>query len=301
MSAPVQNTFFENLLGSVGGGSFGQPYQGSGSGGGGFLGGLDFSSILGGGSTVNSGSSGLGSLGSLLGPIGAGLGFISNLIPGLDGFLQNGFAFSCLGSQAFDKNNLDQQLNILKSTAESVKGKTGVEMAGLLNYCLNVVAQSNIEIAKYKSTCSKNLRAKLRDAAQQMYDAIDKASFSSSQGVGTNWDGATYPVTVHAFNGGSNVPDISLENVTPERFENEIKPEAIKYALANNLNPDDVVNQVQQKLFPNGLGGSGGVILNDDGSVDWNVQLGNSKQPNYLMYGLLAVGVLFGYKMLNKK
>ena len=304
MSAPIQSSFLENLLGSVNNTSFALPYPTSGSGSGGFLAGLDFSSILGGGSSASGAGGalgGLGSLASLFGPIGAGLGVVSNLIPGLDGFLQNGFAFSCLGSQAFNKGDMDALLNELKRRGEAVKGGTLDQMCGFMDYVLDNIHICDLEIGKYRSTCSKNLRSKLKESYQQVYDSVSKESMRLEPVIRTDWEGIQYSSFTHREIKGGGIPNIALENVTPEMFESQIKPEAIKYALANNLNPTEVLSQVEKKLFPNGVGGSGGVVLNEDGTIDWSVQAGNTNKPDYVKISLIALAVLVAYKFLIKK
>ena len=303
MSAPVQSNFLENLLGSVNNTSFALPYPTAGSGSGGFLAGLDFSSIVGGGSSASGAGGalgGLGSLASLFGPIGAGLGVVQNLIPGLDGFLQNGFDFTCIGSQAFNKGDLDQKLNELKSEAE--KGKSSVAAMGqLLYYLYDNIQLSNIEISRYSSGCSKSLRTKFRDSCQQIFDSIDKSNFTVTSWENTDWKGQKYTVPGFTPKTAGTVEMTNFSSVTPEIFETQIKPEAIKYALANNLNPTEVVSQVEKKLFPNGFGGSGGVVLNEDGSVDWSVQAGNTNKPDYVKISLIGLAVLVAYKFLIKK
>ena len=304
MSALVQSKSLENILGSIGGGSFGLPFAGSGSGSGGFLAGLDFSSLLGGGASGGGAGlalGGLGGLAGLLGPIGAALGVVPNLIPGLDGFLQNGFAFSCLGSQAFNKGDMDSLLNELKRRAEAVKGGTVDQMCGFMDYVLDNIHICDLEIGKYRSTCSKNLRSKLKETYQQLYDSVSKESMRLEPVIRTDWEGIQYSSFTHREIKGGGVPNTALENITPELYQTQVKPEAIKYALANNLNPTEVVSQVEKKLFPNGFGGSGGVVLNGDGTIDWSVQAGNTNKPDYVKISLIGLAVLVAYKFLIKK
>lgn len=279
MSQPVQNNFLENIFNDIGS-------SGSGSGG--------------------SGLSGLFSgLGSLLGPLGTGggavLGLGANLIPGLDGFIKNGFDFTCLGKQAFNSDDLSKELNSLNAYATRIKNGEDKDVASFLDVLVRIQHESNIEIGKYKSGCSKTTRAKLRDTAQKIYDSIDKSSFDIGTQTLSNWDGQQYQSSKHTVKSGVSSMDNSqmqIGDITPEKFQSVLVPQITEYALANGLDVQSSIESAYTKLFGSGggpiFGGIGGGI-NTNG--DWNVggSLSNKKDDSmmYILGGVALVGVWF--------
>ncbi len=279
MSQPVQNNFLENIFNDIGG-------SGGGSGGSGLSG-------------VFSG------VGSLFGPLGTGAGAIlgvgANLIPGLDGFIKNGFDFTCLGKQAFNSDNLTTELNKLSAYAQRIKSGEDKDLAGFLDNLSVIVKESEIEIGRYKSGCSKSTRAKLKDAAQKIYDSIDKSGFDTSVGTHNDWKGIPYNFTLHKLKSGSVSPDsaqIQMQDITPEKFQSVLVPQITEYAIANGLDVQSSIETAYTKLFGSGggpvFGGIGGGI-NTDG--EWNVggSLTNKKDDSmmYILGGVVLVGVWF--------
>ena len=264
--------------------------------------GLNLDSVIG-ASGGNSGSllSSLGGLSSLLGPVGSGLSMVSNLIPGLDGFLKNGYDFTCLGSQAFNKGNLDEQLNILKAKSDLAQRDGGVtEIARLLNWCAENVVMSDIEIAKYKSGCSKSLRGKFRQACQDVIDSIPKDNFNVVSSNGKNWDGASFTYVGYQPKNASMQMVGQVPQVTLEQFQNELVPQVKAYAMQNGLNPDEAVQKAYSNLFPNGgIFGTGTITLGNEG-VDWEVNASN-KQKDYTNILLVAVAGLVAFMFFKKK
>lgn len=287
MSAVAIQHFLDDMLQSSLDGS-----SGAGSGVVNYLTGLDFSSVS--GSPASSGGFFSG-VGSLFGPgTGVAAGLISNIIPGLQGFLQNGFDFTCLGAQAYKKADLDRMLNELKATADRVTNGS-LPMGQFLDHCCDMIHQSNLEIGRYASGCSKSLRTKYRDSAQQVYDSIDKSGFTMSPINKVDWKGGNYVSTVHTPKVGSQTSTGIPQNITLEQFETEYKPQIEAYALQNGLNVDEAIQTAYSNLFGGGTY-SGGVVVNPDGSIDWNVSAGNPKPNNTLTYGLIAVIGFLIYK-----
>ena len=295
MSVSVEKFNLGSILGQISNGgsaSSGLPFQ---------IKGLDLSSInLGGASGSGGLGGGLSGLGSLFGPAGTGIGIVAGLIPGLEGFLKNGFDFSCLGGQAFDKGKLDAKLQELKQRTD--KAQTSVsEMAKFLSICYDEIQQSNLEIGRYQSGCSKSLRTKYRDACQSIFDSIDKSIFIESEHIGLDWKGTQYPAKNYTPKSGAVLGQNSVASVVPtkQEFESAI-PEMREFALKNNLNPDEVIEKAHQNFFglPWGGGINGGI--NTDG--EWHVEgSAGTKNDNTSMYLLIAGAVAFAFVMMKKK
>lgn len=273
MSSPVQNNFLDSL----------------------------FFEIESSGSSTGLGSS-LTSIGSLFGPMGAGIGaatgFVSNLIPGLDGFLKNGFDFTCIGSQAFNKSNLDAELQTLSGYANAIKSGADKNIAEFLDWLMRSFNESNLEIAKYKSGCSKSLRGQLRDAVKKIYDSVDKSKFDISTVTKSAWDGAQYQTLKHTPKTGISSVDntsIDISTVTEEHFKQVLVPQIQEYALTNGLDVSQAIEQAHTKIFGTGINGgvTGGVNTNGEWWVDGS--LGNRKDNTgmYILIGLGAFAVWF--------
>ncbi|HAO06541.1 MAG TPA: hypothetical protein DCQ50_06015 [Chryseobacterium sp.] len=300
MSAPVQNNFLYGLLGGIEG-TFTQPIGGSSQNSSGIvniLNGLNLGGI-GGGSPTSSGLSGLlTSVGSSLGPIGAALGFVSNLIPGLDGFLSNGMDFSCLGSQAYNSNDYNNHLNSVKAELQKFDKTTLQGVADCANYLQRVIKEGEIEIGKYRSGCSKNLRRKMNSDCQSILDGIDKSMFETFTETSKTWDNQPYSYTAYRPKAGATATPFSTE-ITQQQYE-QVKLQVQTYASQNGLDYSEAMQQVDSKLFPNGFP-SWHINAGSDGSggVDWEVSAGN-KKPNYIGYAILAACAFFGWKVLKK-
>lgn len=278
MSAPVQNNFLDNLFTEIGSG----------------------------GSSTGLGSSQT-SIGALFGPMGMGIGFatglVTNLIPGLDGFLKNGFDFTCLGSQAFNKQNLDAELQTLSGYANAIKSGADKNIAEFLDWLMRSYNESNLEIAKYTSGCSKSLRGQLRDAVKKIYDSVDKSNFDISTVTKSAWDGAQYQTAKHTQKSASSTPDnsnIDISTVTEEHFKSVLVPQIQQYALTNGLDVSQAIEQAHTKIFGTGINGgvTGGVNTNGEWWVDGS--LGNRKD-NTMMYVLLGLGALAVWFVTKKK
>lgn len=276
MSAPVQNNFLDSLFLEIGSS----------------------------GSSTGLGSS-LTSIGSLFGPMGVGIGaatgLVSNLIPGLDGFLKNGFDFTCIGSQAFNKANLDAELQTLSGYANAIKSGSDKNIGEFLDWLMRSFNESNLEIAKYSSGCSKSLRGQLRDAVKKIYDSVDKSNFDITTVTKSAWDGAQYQTAKHTLKTGSVSLDnssIDISTVTEEHFKQVLVPQIEQYALTNGLDVSQAIEQAHSKIFGSGNGGinggvTGGVNTNGEWWVDGS--LGNRKDNTgmYILIGLGAVAVWF--------
>lgn len=288
----MQNSFLDGILGSVSS----PGYSGTGSGTLNFLTGLNTSTATG------SGASGINGVLSLLGPVGSGLGLVANLIPGLDGFLENGFDFTCIGGQAYDKNNLNQQLNDLKVASDKYKSGEFTK-ADYLNWLHHASVDSRKEISRYKSGCSKALRQKFLDATDGLYNSIDKSDIRIVAGTRQDWKGETVEKLEHYFKDGvsGSANSNQLPTITEAQFYSEYVPQIQAYALQNGLDQNEAVKTAYEKLFPGsgGWGGSGGVTVNEDGSIDWNVEAGNNRN-NTMTYVLLAGAALLAWKVLKK-
>lgn len=288
----MQNSFLDGILGAVS--SPGSSGTGSGT--------LNFLTGLNSSTATGSGASGITGLLSTLGPIGSGVGMVANLIPGLDGFLENGFDFTCLGGQAYGKNNLNQQLNDLKLTSEKYQNGQ-ITKPEFLNWLHGTGVDSRKEISRYKSGCSKSLRTKFLEATDGVYNSIDKSDIRTVSGTRQDWKGETVEKVEHFLKegfqagSGSNI----LPTITVEQFNREYVPQIQAYALQNGLDQNEAIKTAYDKLFPGsgGWGGSGGVTVNEDGSIDWNVEAGNNRN-NTITYVLLAGAALFAWKMLKK-
>ena len=292
MSVLMQNSFLDGTLGAVS--SPGSSGTGSGT--------LNFLTGLNSSTASGAGAAGVSGLLGLLGPVGAGVGMVANLVPGLDGFLENGFDFTCLGGQAYDKNELNRQLNELKITAEKYKnGQT--TKPEFLNWLHWSGVDSRKEISRYRSGCSKSLRTKFLEATDGVYNSIDKSDIRTVSGTRQDWKGETVEKLEHYLKDGvlSSGNSNQLPTITVEQFNSEYVPQIQAYALQNGLDQNEAVKTAYDKLFPGsgGWGGSGGVVLNEDGTIDWNVEAGNNRN-NTMTYILLAGVALVAWKVLKK-
>lgn len=302
MSAPIQNLFLTGVLGGIEATQT-QPISGTSQNASGILNvlnGLNFGGV-GGGASSSSGLSGLfAAVGGSLGPIGAALGIVANLIPGLDGFLKNGMDFTCLGSQAYNSTDYNNHLNSVKAELQKFDKTTMQGAADCANYLARVIKEGEIEVGKYRSGCSKNLRLKMNSDCQAILDGIDKSNFETFTESSKTWDNQPFSYTAYRPKAGSagTATPFSTE-ITQQQYE-QVKLQVQTYAAQNGLNYDESMSQVDAKLFPNGFP-SWHINAGSDGSggVDWEVSAGN-KKPNYLGYAILGACAFFGWKFIKK-
>lgn len=298
MSAPVMNTFLNDLLSSSYPTTSSSGSTGSGSGIVNFLNGLDFTNLGGGGSSSTSSGGFLSGIANIIAPgTGTAASLISNLIPGLEGFLQNGFDFTCLGAQAFNKNDLDGRLNMLKTEVSKLNQSDLSTVESLANWCAYQIGWSDKAISQFKSGCSKSLMGKFKTACLDSLNSLKNSfKFSISQATGDSHMGQ-FTIEKYTLNSSNSSNEVLPQNVTIEQFETEYKPQIEQYALANGLDVTETIQQVYTKFFPDGgIYGSG--TLGGDG---WNVGVNVGEQtPNYGLYALIAVGGFMAFKMLKK-
>lgn len=254
---------------------------------------------------LGSASSSITDVTSLLGPIGQGLGLFTSLVPGLDGFLKSGFDFSCLGSQAFDKNNLDDCLKDLQNRATVAQNSQDFnKLADLATFCDGVVHESAIEISKYRSGCSKSLRQKFSDAAQSVLDSLDLSKFDAAEVTKHNWDGGAYQGTEYKAKHGGMYSTMDLSKITPEIFNASVVPALTQKALVDGVEPKSYIDLAKNALFPNenlgtGSGSTSGNVppfagavqigVDENGNIIWSASATNQPQTNTLLYIILAV------------
>ncbi|SEF62319.1 hypothetical protein SAMN05421847_0478 [Halpernia humi] len=263
---------------------------------------------------LGSSSSSITSVTSLLGPIGQGIGIFANLVPGLDGFLKSGFDFSCLGSQAFDKNNLNDCLKDLQNRATVAQNSQDYnKLAELATFCDGVVRESAIEISRYRSGCSKSLRQKYADAAQSVLDSLDLTKFNATEVTKHNWDGGSYQGTDYKAKQGGMYSTLDLSKITPEIFTSSVVPALTQKALTDGVDPKSYIDLAKNSLFPNenlgsGTGSSTGNVppfagavqigVDENGNIIWSASATNQPQTNTFLYIILAI---VAYLIISKK
>jgi len=267
------------------------------------------SSILGGNkSSGDSGNGKTGLLGGVTKIIGSLVG--KNLVSSISGFIKSGFKFSCLGSQAFTKSTLDENLNLLQTNVNAVNWDNISSVQSLSDFCTYAISVSTKAVQNYKSACSKSLREKLMEAQQGALTKITEAyDFTTeSKSAQDQWEGdITYTRYIITNKVGAsptiNVPTTgSVTGPVPAdfiaQFAEQVKAEA---STAGIPYTDALMSQVyQDQVSKNGawpwdisIGGG------SDGTIGGTVNFGN--QPNNMMPIVIMGGVGFLlYKMLKK-
>lgn len=297
MSAPAMSSDLAEILKAVGSGSSGSSGTASGSGVVNLIKGLDLSSL--GGMSGGISAASLAAVGSLFGPLGTAVGAAAGLIPGLDGFLANGFDFTCLGAQAYNNNDHKQFLARLQSKVSGVDQNSIDSVNELVNWLCVEIAISDAEISKFKSGCSKSMRGKYKEACQDALNKILAAFDYTETTVSGNYHAGSFSGVGYHLNAakGVGVPADTFANMTPEKFETELKPQIEAYALQNGLDVQQTIQTAYSKLFPNG-GIYGGGSIGGDG---WEVNGSFGNQPtNWGGYAILAAAGFAVYKLLKK-
>lgn len=129
--------------------------------------------ILGG---VTGGSSGSGSTGSTS-TIGNGLSsLVNSVLPGLGGILNNILAgLSCLGSQAFKKEDYEIRVNECAQIVNSVVANpSNLEMVkGQFNHLMYVIFRDQITLSRLSSSCSRQWCDKTIQYCKRVEESIE--------------------------------------------------------------------------------------------------------------------------------
>lgn len=103
------------------------------------------------------------------------------------------FRWSCLGKQAFNKNDYDYWVGIANQKLNESKDEKS--LVDLLIFLETGAIESDIEIGGYRSACSKELRGKYRDYLRGMQERIlDKMNpiLGHTMEQGVNYSGQRY-------------------------------------------------------------------------------------------------------------
>ncbi|RKS98240.1 hypothetical protein [Chryseobacterium defluvii] len=267
-------------------------------------------SVLGGKKDAN--GSNANQKGGLLGGVTKFIGSLAGkgMIESISGFIKSGFKFSCLGSQAFTKSTLDENLNALQTAVNGVNWDNISSVQSLADYCTYAIAVSTKAVGKYKSACSKSLREKLMEAQQNALTKITEAyDFTTeSKSAQDQWEGdITYTRYIISGKVGATpavtVPTSSqLQTEVPQGFItqyiDQIKSEATQAGIPYT---DDLLKQVyQDQVSKNGTWPWDVSIGTDDGgNIGGTINFGN--QPNNMMPLIILGGIgLLAYKILKK-
>ncbi|MGA9213419.1 hypothetical protein [Kaistella sp.] len=266
--------------------------------------------ILGGIGSSGGGIGGIASgaaAGAVAGPWGAALGAIAGLFGNV---FQEGWSLSCIGKQAFDKGNFEEQMNQANGIISSINPNNIVSVQNGLNDLAKRASLSVKAVSNYKSSCSKNLRGKFGEfcqkAVNELLPHVNSTMVMKSEN--DQWEGQfSYPfytvtsiksgsvVNTNVPTGGSNNPNTpsggfadimqgfnllsSYEQATLESYANE-----------NNLDLGVVANGF--------LGGSIKIV---NGKIVWSASAGSGKDNQMMTYLIVGGGLLLAYKMFVKK
>lgn len=272
------------------------------------------SDILGSGNTTLTGSvfGGKSSITSLIpgGGLVSGLASSllgSNFLQSLDGFIKNGFDFTCLGGQAVTTAKVQ---DVLKRLDEHIKREVATNDPQRIEILANDLAVA-IEDGKrtpnnLRSGCSKKLIIELTNRVDGIRsELLSKLPHTSTRGNWTskywktlgnepNHSPMTFEIELTHIQQSTEIKDLSVS--VPQEFISQYGKQINDFALSNGLDPNETIKQAYQKFVSDG-GITGNISIGSDGNVDWNVSAGN--QPNYTPFYIAAVALL-AWKVLKK-
>lgn len=150
---------------------------------------------------------------------------------------------SCLGSQAFNKSDLEMFINDINQKFAGVK--TSSDLASILTYCNYKIAESVKEIASFRSQCSKDYRQQYIDNVKQVMSSFDLSKFSTRT---ISEKGVTYI-------GYTPIASYSLEEYIPR----SVTPGLNAGADTSNVIgggfeiPQSILSQLQQQSSKTGI------------------------------------------------
>lgn len=223
-----------------------------------------------------------------------GAGFMESV----NGFIQSGFDFTCLGAQSYKKSDLDRDTAAIQMEMQKLTTGTAKDVEAFLNrYSRDIVViQYDID-NRLRSGCSKTLEGKRREVYQQSLDAVlSKVQTSKKMVSFSDYKGQqqmAFEYTVLDSAGTAQITGLEI----PQDFKNQYGAQINEYAAVNGLNPNDVMNQAYQTYLANGGGITGTVSIGENG-VDWEVTAGN-KRPDYTIL-IIGAAAFFAWKALKK-
>lgn len=279
------------------------------------------------------------SIGSVLGvggsklqtnAVGAVLGGVASLVPGgnlvkgvlgfltngeigenISRFIKSGFKFSCLGKQAFNNNDLQRDMADVEKRFNDAKtaGTIGAfeEFANHLNRMIQI---SDIEISRFRSACSKQLKGEYRDRIQEIVNQLlSSFEFTSvdTRHDQPNFGSFNYAKLKFIAPKGSSVPTITPPVVNPttpsvnpigdawDKFMADYGDDIKKYAVGSGMD-ENIALKTAYEYFQNNFNGSGSVSVGN-GGLDWQVSAGSSSNNNWLLYGIIGIAV---WKLMSK-
>ncbi|GEM_PF-2477451 len=285
----------------------------------------------GGGSGLGGALSGALSGAAVGGPWGAAIGAAGSFLSGILGDItMEGWSISCIGKQAFNKQDFEREMSGLEQRKNAVNGSNLKQVSDFLTDCAARVETSRLEIGRYKSSCSKALNEKFVDALLAVTaEVLQYYSVTTVQSeTKTDWKGGKYSHKVYTVTGmkGGAMPSGGGSQVPVPSPGSGVIPGGDLPGLGTGFNPggyydpvQGIANAYDQLPLPDQVllstyASQNGIALNDlltaffsgqvqikDGRVIWGVSAGNQNAGgvgDLVMYGLIG---LIAYKFFIKK
>lgn len=253
-----------------------------------------------------------------------GKGLLANVKNGVrtafNRFKQGGF--SCLGKQAFNERDLQEQYDNLSNRIDAVNVSDPNSVAHLLNDLNRMIAESDIAINNYRSKCSKQNREAYKKTLQNMVAGYDKQGFTTETRTGQDYAGRSYQYTHYTPNMEYFNPPV-IERPILETPETTMPADMVSLLGENIVDGEGNLLPIDPALYTPGfvapIGGEnkipeleivksngtptwsvGGSGRTNDG-VDWHLGAGKSSEDNTIKLALLGLLGLVAYKVLIKK
>lgn len=212
-----------------------------------------------------------GSKSKILNALGnlSGVPLLTKLIPGFDGFIKNGFKFSCLGSQAVSQKDVQSRLTELEQKTAGVDLSNPNALNNFRNDLEGTKGYFQGEIGKLKSACSKKNTQIIIDAYQNVINSLPAVESSLAQTTNTEMQ----------FNAQQ---ELGINKIASE------------LAQTTSQTLAQATQQVKQGIF------GGSIFIDEQGNITWSASAGNEPQPNYGQLAMIAGGAFLLYKLIKK-
>lgn len=230
-----------------------------------------------------------------------GLGglFKSALGSNFKGFFKNGLAFSCLGNQAFNNQDYSNLMkSIQQSQTDAVNAGTEEAFIAFLEYVNAEAVFSDLEIGRYRSKCSKQLRGEAKKAMDQILESAKSFGYRITGTKKIRW--ANDEITINTWGLDENseayrteaVKHLPAVTAPVERESNlfEGLDTEVGDGLTNYMVAPETVTPTR----------SGNIRVDVEGDgFEGNVRTGRfANENNTLLYLLVGFGIMY---FLTKK
>ena len=102
-----------------------------------------------------------------------GTGGIGGILSSIFGnIFQEGWSISCIGAQAYNKQDFEREMNEAKAITQATNPMSIASLDNLVNQMSWRVSLDELIANSYRSSCSKNLRLKRRDYCKNTLDTV---------------------------------------------------------------------------------------------------------------------------------